>query len=186
MLYTSLEFAVFLAAVVLGYHGCPLRWRRGYLLVASYAYYCTWSIRFGVLLLAVSGLAYWIGNRIAASPDPNRRYAYVWTGVLLLVLPLLAFKYVGGLEAMTGWLAGSTVGAALVAENKALAHPASVDSIPTSANQEDHVSMAAHGARRLLQQPVQPRLDRRQPQRTRCPSQLLDHGHRSPPAVRLS
>ena len=31
-----------------------------------------------------------------------------------------------------------------------MAHPASVDSIPTSANQEDHVSMAAHGARRLL------------------------------------
>ena len=39
--------------------------------------------------------------------------------------------------------------AALVAENKQQAHPASVDSIPTSANQEDHVSMAAHGARRL-------------------------------------
>ena len=39
--------------------------------------------------------------------------------------------------------------AALVSENKQLAHPASVDSIPTSANQEDHVSMAAHGARRL-------------------------------------
>jgi histidine ammonia-lyase len=40
--------------------------------------------------------------------------------------------------------------AALVAENRQMAHPASVDSIPTSANQEDHVSMAAHGARRLL------------------------------------
>ena len=40
--------------------------------------------------------------------------------------------------------------AALVSENKQRATPASVDSIPTSANQEDHVSMAAHGARRLL------------------------------------
>ena len=40
--------------------------------------------------------------------------------------------------------------AALVAENKQRAAPASVDSIPTSANQEDHVSMAAHAARRLL------------------------------------
>ncbi|HWW19645.1 MAG TPA: aromatic amino acid lyase, partial [Steroidobacteraceae bacterium] len=39
--------------------------------------------------------------------------------------------------------------AALVAENKALAHPCSVDSIPTSANQEDHVSMATHAARRV-------------------------------------
>ena len=40
--------------------------------------------------------------------------------------------------------------AALVSENKQMAYPASVDSIPTAANQEDHVSMAAHGARRLL------------------------------------
>jgi len=40
--------------------------------------------------------------------------------------------------------------AALVAENKQQAHPASIDSIPTSANQEDHVSMAAQAARRLL------------------------------------
>jgi histidine ammonia-lyase len=40
--------------------------------------------------------------------------------------------------------------AALVAENRMLCHPASVDSIPTSANQEDHVSMATHGARRVL------------------------------------
>jgi histidine ammonia-lyase len=39
--------------------------------------------------------------------------------------------------------------AALVSENKTLAAPASVDSIPTSANQEDHVSMATHAARRL-------------------------------------
>jgi histidine ammonia-lyase len=39
--------------------------------------------------------------------------------------------------------------AALASENKALAHPSSVDSIPTSANQEDHVSMATYAARRL-------------------------------------
>ena len=36
-----------------------------------------------------------------------------------------------------------------MSENKQMAHPASVDSAPTSANQEDHVSMATHGARRL-------------------------------------
>jgi histidine ammonia-lyase len=38
-----------------------------------------------------------------------------------------------------------------MSENKHLAHPCSTDSTPTSANQEDHVSMAAHGARRLAQ-----------------------------------
>ena len=41
--------------------------------------------------------------------------------------------------------------AALASENKSLAHPASVDSLPTSANQEDHVSMATFAARRLLE-----------------------------------
>ena len=40
--------------------------------------------------------------------------------------------------------------ASLASENKSLAHPASVDSLPTSANQEDHVSMATFAARRLL------------------------------------
>jgi histidine ammonia-lyase len=49
----------------------------------------------------------------------------------------------------SGFMIPQVTAAALVAENKQRAHPASVDSIPTSANQEDHVSMAAHGARRL-------------------------------------
>ncbi|MFI4868790.1 MAG: histidine ammonia-lyase [Steroidobacterales bacterium] len=51
----------------------------------------------------------------------------------------------------SGFMVPQVTAAALVSENKLLAHPASVDSIPTSANQEDHVSMATHGARRLLE-----------------------------------
>lgn len=50
----------------------------------------------------------------------------------------------------SGFMIPQVTAAALVAENKTRATPASVDSIPTSANQEDHVSMAAHAARRLL------------------------------------
>ena len=49
----------------------------------------------------------------------------------------------------SGFMTAQVTAAALVAENKQRAFPASVDSIPTSANQEDHVSMAAHAARRL-------------------------------------
>ncbi len=49
----------------------------------------------------------------------------------------------------SGFMIPQVTAAALVAENRGRAFPASVDSIPTSANQEDHVSMAAHGARRL-------------------------------------
>ena len=50
----------------------------------------------------------------------------------------------------SGYMIPQVTAAALVSENKQRAYPASVDSIPTSANQEDHVSMAAHGARRLM------------------------------------
>ena len=49
----------------------------------------------------------------------------------------------------SGFMIAQVTAAALVAENKAIAAPCSVDSIPTSANQEDHVSMATHAARRL-------------------------------------
>jgi histidine ammonia-lyase len=55
----------------------------------------------------------------------------------------------GGLN--SGFMITQVTAAALVSENKALAHPSSVDSIPTSANQEDHVSMATYAARRLHQ-----------------------------------
>ncbi|MGP8026433.1 MAG: histidine ammonia-lyase [Acidocella sp.] len=51
----------------------------------------------------------------------------------------------------SGFMIPQVTAAALVSENKTRAFPASVDSIPTSANQEDHVSMAAHGARRLAE-----------------------------------
>ena len=50
----------------------------------------------------------------------------------------------------SGFMIAQVTAAALVAENRMVAHPCSVDTVPTSANQEDHVSMAAHGARRLL------------------------------------
>ena len=53
----------------------------------------------------------------------------------------------GGLN--SGFMVAHVTAAALASENKSLAHPASVDSLPTSANQEDHVSMSTFAARRL-------------------------------------
>ncbi|HEY8537693.1 MAG TPA: histidine ammonia-lyase [Steroidobacteraceae bacterium] len=51
----------------------------------------------------------------------------------------------------SGFMIPQVTAAALAAENKQRAHPASIDSIPTSANQEDHVSMSAHAARRVVE-----------------------------------
>ena len=72
-------------------------------------------------------------------------------------IALLVDPYLSGLPAFlvresginSGFMMVQIVAAALASENKPLAHPASVDSIPTSANQEDHVSMATSAASRL-------------------------------------
>ncbi|PSH63322.1 histidine ammonia-lyase [Phyllobacterium brassicacearum] len=74
--------------------------------------------------------------------------------IALLVDPALSFGLPAFLAAHpglnSGFMIAEVTSAALMSENKQMAHPASVDSTPTSANQEDHVSMACHGARRLL------------------------------------
>ena len=74
--------------------------------------------------------------------------------IALLVDPALSFDLPPFLAQAPGLNSGMMVAeissAALMSENKHLANPCSTDSTPTSANQEDHVSMAAHGARRLM------------------------------------
>ncbi|MBA5777208.1 histidine ammonia-lyase [Stappia sp. F7233] len=74
--------------------------------------------------------------------------------IALLVDPALSYGLPAFLTPKPGLNSGLMIAevtsAALMSENKQRAAPASIDSTPTSANQEDHVSMACHGARRLL------------------------------------
>ncbi len=77
-------------------------------------------------------------RRVALMVDPKLSYG---------LPPFLAKN--AGLN--SGMMIAEVTSAALMSENKQMAHPASVDSTPTSADQEDHVSMACHGARRLVQ-----------------------------------
>ncbi|WP_348721562.1 histidine ammonia-lyase [uncultured Candidatus Puniceispirillum sp.] len=74
--------------------------------------------------------------------------------VALMVDPSLSFDLPPFLTAdpglNSGFMIAEVTTAALMSENKHLANPCSTDSTPTSANQEDHVSMAAHAARRLM------------------------------------
>jgi histidine ammonia-lyase len=76
----------------------------------------------------------------------ERRIALLIDSSLSGLPPFLARE--AGLN--SGFMLAHVTAAALASENKSLAHPASVDSLPTSANQEDHVSMATFAARRLL------------------------------------
>jgi histidine ammonia-lyase len=76
----------------------------------------------------------------------ERRIALLVDPVMSGLPPFLARD--AGLN--SGFMIAQVTAAALASENKQKAYPASVDTIPTSANQEDHVSMATHGAFRLL------------------------------------
>lgn len=92
------------------------------------------AIAFDVLGIALAELASVSERRIERLVNPQ-----------LSGLPAFLVKN-GGLN--TGFMVPQYTAAALVSENKILAHPASVDSIPTSANQEDHVSMGSIAARK--------------------------------------
>ncbi|PNH94294.1 histidine ammonia-lyase [Vibrio diazotrophicus] len=75
----------------------------------------------------------------------ERRMALLIDSALSKLPPFLVDN--GGVN--SGFMIAQVTAAALASENKTLAHPASVDSLPTSANQEDHVSMATFAGRRL-------------------------------------
>jgi histidine ammonia-lyase len=75
----------------------------------------------------------------------ERRVAMLIDAGISRLPPFLA--HAPGLN--SGFMIAHVTAASLASENKSLAHPASVDSLPTSANQEDHVSMATFAARRL-------------------------------------
>jgi histidine ammonia-lyase len=87
------------------------------------------------LAVAIAEIGSLSERRIAVLVDPN-----------MSGLPAFLVRD-SGLN--SGFMVAHVTAAALVSENKSLAHPASVDTIPTSANQEDHVSMATYAARRL-------------------------------------
>ena len=88
-----------------------------------------------MLALAIAEIGSLSERRVAVLVDPK-----------MSGLPAFLVNY-SGLN--SGFMIAQVTAAALVSENKTIAAPASVDSIPTSANQEDHVSMATHAARRL-------------------------------------
>jgi histidine ammonia-lyase len=92
------------------------------------------------LALAIAEIGALAERRIALLIDP-----------VLSGLPPFLVKEPG---VNSGFMIAHVTAAALASENKSLAHPASVDSLPTSANQEDHVSMATFAARRLHEMAV--------------------------------
>ncbi len=107
MSFASYDFLLCLLIGLIAYHALPMRWRPSLLLVYSLAFYLTWSIPYGMLLLGVV-LAIWRLTRIIET-CPSQRQRRLWLGVGLAIVlgPLFFFKALQPLDGALNNLVGS-------------------------------------------------------------------------------
>ncbi len=93
MLFNSIEYFIFLPAVVLAYFATPYRWRHWLLLVASYCFYMWWRWEYGFLLLSATVVNYVCGLLLARTGRERVRKVWLASGIVLSLSPLVFFKY---------------------------------------------------------------------------------------------
>lgn len=89
MLFTSLNYYLFLLVSVLVYWRIGEKYRKLFLVAASYAFYCSWRAEYGLLLLWVTVFNYFFGKYL----EGNRKRRVLAAGVLINLVPLLYYKY---------------------------------------------------------------------------------------------
>jgi alginate O-acetyltransferase complex protein AlgI len=90
--FTTVSFLCFLLVATIVYRACPARFRPVLLLLLSYAYYCTWSARAALLLLAITIAAFLAAKAIEASNDGRYRWRVMLASLCVLLILLTAFK----------------------------------------------------------------------------------------------
>jgi alginate O-acetyltransferase complex protein AlgI len=90
MIFTSYTYVLFLAIVFCLHWLFPQSWRKPFLILASYVFYCSWKIEFGLLLLGVSLFNWWYGKYVLARTE---RTGLLWVGIAVNLAPLFYFKY---------------------------------------------------------------------------------------------
>ena len=93
MFFNSLAFALFLPAVVGLYWAFPQRWRVPLLLIASYAFYGWWDVRFLALIMLSTIVDWFVAKRLGAMPDGARRRRWLWISLVGNLGMLASFKY---------------------------------------------------------------------------------------------
>jgi hypothetical protein len=101
LIYTSLEFMLALCAALSLYRLCPVRLRSGFLLLASYAFYCTWSPKAAIALAAATAFTFFAGKWVA-DPRRQRRARVAAFGAAALLVAYLAFFKMAAAAALPG------------------------------------------------------------------------------------
>ena len=90
MTLTGLSYITFLLIVFGAYWSLPISWRKGFLLLISYAFYCSWKWQYGFLLFGMSLFNWGYGRWVL----PNRKSSWFMTvGIAVNLIPLLYYKY---------------------------------------------------------------------------------------------
>ncbi len=92
MIFTSYTYVLFLAIVFLVHWLLPVSWRKFFLVVASYVFYCSWKIEFGLLLLGVT-LFNWAYAKYVLTK--TEKTSALLAGIAVNLAPLIYFKYSG-------------------------------------------------------------------------------------------
>jgi alginate O-acetyltransferase complex protein AlgI len=91
MQVNSYSYLLLLLIAVLTFWSIPIRFRRGYVLALSFAFYATWNVYFVILPVMLCAIAFWSGNKLRAGGLGESRA--LWVGIGLIVTILSVFKY---------------------------------------------------------------------------------------------
>jgi D-alanyl-lipoteichoic acid acyltransferase DltB (MBOAT superfamily) len=98
MIFTSINFLLFFPSLALLFYLTPIKWRSLLLLVASILFYLNMSPLYLLLLLGVGTSTYLFTNAIANTTNEKKKYTFLITNVILILLPLFFFKYFGAIN----------------------------------------------------------------------------------------
>src|ERR1017187_6274643 len=90
--FTSVAFMLFVVVVLALYSLCPVRLRRSFLLIASYAFYCTWSVKAAAAMAGATVLTYFAGKWVGDTQSPHRAKITALFAVCALTGYLVSFK----------------------------------------------------------------------------------------------
>lgn len=93
MLFNSLQFLLFLPLVVVVYFITPFRYRWGWLLAASYYFYMSWKLEYGILLLLATTITYTMARLMAGTTHPAQRKLFLTISIATSLGLLFLFKY---------------------------------------------------------------------------------------------
>jgi len=106
MEFNSLEYAFFFVTVCFVFFALPQRMKSSFLLLASYYFYASWNVVYGLLMIFTTLIFWGGGNLVASSGDRGRKKCILAVSIMLNIVVLVIFKYHPFFAETANWVAG--------------------------------------------------------------------------------